>query len=66
MAMPTHLIKQSVPNLVVGVQTCCLDQYISYSVCNAHEKFQGCTVYVQSATMIFNNPGANPALCTHA
>ena len=31
-----------------------------------YDKFQVCTVDVQSATMIVNNPGANPALCTHA
>ena len=46
----TYFIK-SVPNLVVGVQTCCFDQYTSYSVANTHDKFQGCTVYVQVATV---------------
>ena len=29
-----------------------------------YDQFQGCTVDVQAATMIVNNPGANPALCT--
>ena len=58
--------KQSVPNLVVGVQTCCLDQYTSYGAGNMYDKFQGCTVDVQAATLIVNNPRANPALCTHA
>ena len=42
--------KQSVPNLVVGVQTCCLDQYTSYGAGNMYDKFQGCTVDVQAAT----------------
>ena len=42
---------QSVPNLVEGVQTCCLDQYTSYKVDNMHNKFQGCTVDVQVATV---------------
>ena len=32
----TYVIK-SVPNLVVGVQSCCLDQYTSYDVGNAHD-----------------------------
>ena len=36
----------------MSVQTCCLDQYTSYGVCNAHEQFQGCTVDVQTATLI--------------
>ena len=43
---------QSVPNLVVGVQTCCLDQYTSYKVGNMLDKLQGCTVDVQVATML--------------
>ena len=42
---------QSVPNLVVGVQTCCLHQYTSYDVGNVHDKLQGCTVDVQVATV---------------
>ena len=42
--------KQSVPYLVVGVQTSRLDQYTSCSVDNVHDKFQGCTVDVQAAT----------------
>ena len=29
-----------------------------------YDKFQGCTVDVQAATMIINNPGANPAFYT--
>ena len=43
-------LKQSVPNLVVGVQTCCLVQYTSYSAGKMYDKFQGCTVVVQAAT----------------
>ena len=46
----TYFIK-SVPHLVVGVQTCCLDQYTSYNVANMHDKFQVCTVYVQVVTV---------------
>ena len=63
---PRTYSKQSVPNLVAGVQTCCLYQYTSYGDGNMYDKFQVCTVDVQSSTMIVNNPGANPALCTHA
>ena len=44
--------QQSVPNLVVGVQTCCLDHYTSCGVGNVHDKFQDCTVDVQAATEI--------------
>ena len=39
--------QQSVPYLVVGVQTCRLDHDTSCSVRNEHKKFQGCTVDVQ-------------------
>ena len=46
---------QSVPNLVVGVQTCRFDHYTSCGVGNVHNKFQDCTVDVQAATMFFNN-----------
>ena len=42
--------KQSVPYLVVGVQTSRLDQYTSCGVDNVHDKFQSCTVDVQAAT----------------
>ena len=42
--------KQSVPNLVVGVQSCLFDYHTVYDVCNVHDKFQGCTVDVQDAT----------------
>ena len=49
---------QSVPFLVIDVQTCHLDHYTLYSVGNAHVKFQGnahikfqgCTVDDQTAT----------------
>ena len=50
MYSPLLGFKQSVPNLVVGVQTCCLDNYTSCGVGNVHDKFQGCTVDVQAAT----------------
>ena len=42
--------QQSLPNLVVYVQTCRLDHYTSCSVGNVHNKFQGCTIDVQVAT----------------
>ena len=41
---------QSVPYLVVGVQTSRLNQYTSCGVDNVHIKFQGCTLDVQAAT----------------
>ena len=41
---------QSVPKLVVGVQTCRFDHYTSCGVGIVHDKFQGCTVDVQAAT----------------
>ena len=42
--------KQSVPNLVVGVQTYLLHHDTVYDVGNVHDKFQGCTVDVQAVT----------------
>ena len=52
MYRPLRGFKQSVPYLVIGVQTCCLDYYTSCSVGNVHKNFQGCTVDVQAA-MVF-------------
>ena len=46
--------QQSVPYLVVGVQTCLLENYTLHNVGNVHTKFQGCTVDVQ-ALQGFNN-----------
>ena len=51
MYMPLRCFQQSVPNLVVGVQTFHLDYYTSCGVNNVHKKFQGCTVDVQAATV---------------
>ena len=42
--------KQSVPNLVVGVQNCLFEDHTVYDVCNVHDKFQGCTVDVKADT----------------
>ena len=42
--------KQSVPYLVVGVQTIRLDQCTLCGVGNVHIKFKGCTVDVQATT----------------
>ena len=50
MYRPLRGFYQSVPNLVVGVQTYFLDHYPSYSVGNVHAKFKCCTVDVQAAT----------------
>ena len=50
MYWPLLSFKQSIPNLVVGVQTCLFDHDTVYDVCNVHNKFQGCTVDVQAAT----------------
>ena len=49
MYRPLRGFQQSVPNVVVGVQTCCFDYYTSCSVDNAHDKFQGGTVDVQAS-----------------
>ena len=46
---------------MVGVQSCCLDQYASYDVGNVHDKFQGCTVDVQVATVFHTSLG--PTMC---
>ena len=50
MYRPQRSSKQSVPYLVVGVQTSSLDQYTSCGVDNVHIKFQGFTVDVQATT----------------
>ena len=50
MYRPPRCIQQSVPNLVVDVQTLRLDNYTLYIVGNVHDKFQGCTADVQAAT----------------
>ena len=49
MYRPLRGFQQSVPNLVVGVQTCWLDHYTSCGVGNVHAKFQDCTADVQAA-----------------
>ena len=50
MYRPLRGFKQSVPYLVVSVQTCRLDHYTSCGEGNVHDKFQGCTVDVQADT----------------
>ena len=47
---PLRGFQQSVPNLVVGVQTCLFDHDTVYDVGNVRHKFQSCTVDVQAAT----------------
>ena len=49
MYRPLRGFQQSVYNLVVGVQTCCLNHYTSCGVGNVH-KFQHCIVDVQAST----------------
>ena len=51
MYKPLRGFQQSVPNLVVGVQICRLDHYTSDCVGNVHNKFKGCTIDVQAATV---------------
>ena len=50
MYRPLQGFEESVTILVVGVQTCRLDHFTSYSVGNVHDKVKGCTVDVQAAT----------------
>ena len=50
MYRPLLGFKQSVPNLVVGVQTSHFDNDTVYDVGNVHVKIKGCTVDVQDAT----------------
>ena len=47
---PLRCYEQSVPKVVVGVQTCHLDHYTSSGVFNVHDKVECCTVDVQAAT----------------
>ena len=53
---PHALNLNTLPYLVEGVQSCCLDQSTSYGVGNMHNKMQGCTVYVQAATGFLKQP----------
>ena len=50
MYRPLLGFKQSVPNLVVGVQTFLLYHGTVYEVGNVQYKFQGCVVDVQAVT----------------
>ena len=50
MFRPLLSFKQSLLYLVADVQTCCLDHYTSCGVGDVHDKFQGCSKYVQVAT----------------
>ena len=53
------------PYLVVGVQTCCFENYTLYSVRNVHAIFKGCAGDAQTATGFSNNPRANLVLCAY-
>ena len=50
MYRPLLGFKQSVPDLVAGVQTCLFDHDTVYHVGNVQYKFQGCAVDVQAVT----------------
>ena len=50
MYRPLQGYEQSVPKVLVGVQTCPLDHYTSSGIGNVYDKFQGFTVDVQAAT----------------
>ena len=63
--MPTHLIATTITLPLVGVQTCCSDQYALYDVRYVYDKIRSCTVDVQAATMIYNIQRANLAVCVH-
>ena len=49
MYRPLRGFQQSVPNVVLCVQTCRSHHYTSCIVGNVHDKFQGCTVDVHAA-----------------
>ena len=57
--------KQSIPNLVVGVQTCLFDHDTVYDLCNVHDKFKGCTVDVQAATRFLTISTLPCYMCTN-
>ena len=63
----THTLscRQTLPNLVAGVLTISFPQHAPHHVSNVHENFQSCRVGVQAATMIYNNPRADLAVCVH-
>ena len=63
--MPLRGFKQSVPYLVVFVQTCRLDHCTSCSVGNVHDKFQDCTVDVQAATGLLTISTLPYCMCTN-
>ena len=50
MYSPLQGFQQSVPNVIVCVQTFRYHHYTLYIVGNIHDTFQGCTVDVQAAT----------------
>ena len=50
MYRPLLGFKQSIHNLVAGVQTCLFDHDTVYDVGNVQYKFQGCAVDVQAFT----------------
>ena len=57
--------RQTLLNLVLGVQTVSLQQYAPHHLSNVHDKSQGCAVGVQAATMIYNNHRADLVICVH-
>ena len=59
------VIQQSVPNLVVGVQTCLFDHHTVYDVGKVHDKFLGCTVDAQAATWLLTISTIPCCSCSH-
>ena len=57
--------RQPLPHIVVGIQTVSLHQYAPPHFSNVDDKFQSCTVGVQAATMIYNNPKGQLGVCVH-
>ena len=57
--------KQSVPNLVVGVQTCLFDHDAVYDLGKVYDKFQGCTVDVEAATRLLRISTLPCCRCTN-
>ena len=65
MYRPLLGFKQSVPNLVVGVQTCLLDHETVNDVGNVYDKFQGCTLDVQAAKRLLTISTLPCCRCTN-
>ena len=65
MYRPLRGYEQSVPKVLVGVQTCLLDHYTSSGVFNVHDKVECCTVDVKAATEILTISTKPCCMCTN-